>query len=161
MTLNESKNQYLNGWKHTKLKLNNYMSRPKNSCKTLLRPPNRTIRSQTKPLGQKKVNNNPKFKTKSNVRIEGNIENESSSTTWVDPKTVVKPYPLGPQKVKNGHKFKSKSNVSIDRKIQNKICLTTVLQYLSRLQNNLNLIPILKIAFFLPQKSQKNDPYIR
>ena len=34
-----------------------------------------------------------KLKSKPNVRNEGNKENESCSTTWVDPKTVVEPYP--------------------------------------------------------------------
>ena len=33
------------------------------------------------PLGPQKVKNEPKIKVKSNVRIEGNIENESCSTT--------------------------------------------------------------------------------
>ena len=56
----------------------------------------------------------PKKCQKSNVRIEGHIENESCSTTWVDPKTVVQPYPhsrnspLGPKKVKNDSKIKEK-----------------------------------------------------
>ena len=35
-----------------------------------------------------KVNNNPKIKSKSNVRIEGNKENEKNCTIWVDPKTI-------------------------------------------------------------------------
>ena len=34
--------------------------------------------------------NNPKIKSTSNVRIEGNIENESCATTSVYPKTVFK-----------------------------------------------------------------------
>ena len=44
--------------------------------------------------------------SKPNIRIDGNIENESFSTTWIDPKTVFEPYPnrknspLGPQKIK-------------------------------------------------------------
>ena len=56
----------------------------------------------------------PKIQSKSNVRIERNKENESYSTTWVEPKTVFEPYPnpknspLGPQKVKNDPKIKSK-----------------------------------------------------
>ena len=33
------------------------------------------------PLGRQKVKNDPKIKSKSNVRIEGNIENESCLTT--------------------------------------------------------------------------------
>jgi len=57
--------------------------------------------------------------SKSNDRIEGNIENKSCSTTCVDPKTVVEPYsdpqtsPFGPQKDKNDPKIKSNSNVRI------------------------------------------------
>ena len=47
-----------------------------------------------------------KIESKSNVRIERNKENESCSTTLVDPKSVVEPYPnpknspLGPPKQK-------------------------------------------------------------
>ena len=58
--------------------------------------------------------------------MERNIENESYSTTWVDPKTVVKPYfypqtsRLGPQKDRNDHKIKSKSKVRIEESIGNK-----------------------------------------
>ena len=37
------------------------------------------------PLGPQKVKNDPKIESKSNVRIERNKENESCSTTWVDP----------------------------------------------------------------------------
>ena len=47
--------------------------------------PTPTIR----PLGPKKVKNDPKIKSKSKVRIDENIENKSSSTTWVNPKTVL------------------------------------------------------------------------
>ena len=53
-----------------------------------------------------KSQDNPKIKSNSNVRIEGNIENESCSTTGVDPKTVFNrtptppKNPLGPKKVK-------------------------------------------------------------
>ena len=49
----------------------------------------------------------PKLSQNQIVRIEGNIENESCSTIWLDPKTVFKTYPnlknspLGPQKGKN------------------------------------------------------------
>ena len=63
-------------------------------------------RPQNSPLGRQKVKNDPKINSKSNVRIERNIENESYSTTWVDPKTVAKPYsnpqssPFGPHKTK-------------------------------------------------------------
>ena len=75
----------------------NYMSRPQNSVWTL--PPTQ------------KVENDPKIKSKSDVRIEGNIEDEKCSTTWVDPKTVFEPYPnpknspLGPLNSKMTQKF--------------------------------------------------------
>ena len=77
------------------------------------------------------VKNDPKIKSKSNVRIEGNIENESCSTTWVDPQTVFEPCsnpknsPLGPQKVKNDPKIRSKSSVRIEVNIVNESCSTT------------------------------------
>ena len=35
------------------------------------------------PLEPQKSQNDPKIKSKSNIRIEGHIENESCSTTWV------------------------------------------------------------------------------
>merc|ERR1711873_151295 len=63
------------------------------------------------PTRAQKVKNNPNIKSKSNARVEGNIENESCSTTKVDPKTVVKPYsnpqtsPLGPHKTKTTPKL--------------------------------------------------------
>ena len=59
-----------------------------------------------------KVKNDPKIKSKSNIRIHGYIVNESCSTTWVDLKTVVEPYsdhktsPLGPQKDKNDSRLR-------------------------------------------------------
>ena len=62
--------------------------------------------------------------------VEGNIENESCSTTQVDPKTVLKAYPnpkispLGPHKVKMYPKIKSKSKVRIDGNIENESCST-------------------------------------
>ena len=37
------------------------------------------------------VKNDPKIMSKSNKRIYGNIENESCSTTWVDPNIVFDP----------------------------------------------------------------------
>ena len=40
------------------------------------------------PLGPQKVKKDPKIKSKSNVKIEGNVENDSCLTTWVDPKTI-------------------------------------------------------------------------
>ena len=70
----------------------------------------------------------------SEVRIEGNIEHESSSTTLIDPKTVVVPYsnpkvrPLGPKKVKNDPKIKSKSKVWIERNIENESCSNTLVE---------------------------------
>ena len=82
-------------------------------------------------LGLQKVKNGPKIKSKSNVAIERNKENESCLTTWVDPKTVVDPYPnpknstLGSQKVKNDPKIKAKSNVRIERNNKNESCSTT------------------------------------
>ena len=76
-------------------------------------------------LGPQKVKNSPKIKYKSNVRIKGYIENESCSTTWVEPKTVVEPYsdpqtsPIGPQKDKIDPKIKSNLNVRIQGIIEN------------------------------------------
>ena len=67
-------------------------------------------------LGLQTIKNDPKIKLKPNIRIDGDIENESYITTCVDPKTVFEPYPkpkisqLGPQEVKNDPKIKSKSN---------------------------------------------------
>ena len=56
-------------------------------------------------LGPQNVKNDPKMKSKSKVTIEKNIQNESCSTTLVDPKKVLNPSsikpnnsPLGPQK---------------------------------------------------------------
>ena len=57
------------------------MSTPQNSFWTLPKP-------QKSPLEPQKVKNDPKFKEKSKVRIEGNIENEIYLDTWVEPKTV-------------------------------------------------------------------------
>ena len=42
--------------------------------------------------------------SKSKVRIEGSIENNSFSTTWVDPNTIFEPPKkgsLGPQKIQS------------------------------------------------------------
>ena len=61
--------------------------------------------------GPQKVKNDPKVKSKSNVRIEGKIETDSCSITRVDPKTVVKPIlnpknsSLGPKKAKDDPKI--------------------------------------------------------
>ena len=63
------------------------------------------------------------------VRIERNIENESCSTTWVEPKKVFKSYPdpenspLWPPKAKMTPK--SKSNVRIEGNLGNESCSTT------------------------------------
>ena len=78
------------------------MSKHQNSCRTLLQPQNQPIRAQ-------KDKNAPKIQPNSNFTIQGIIENESCSTTWVDHKTVVEPdpksSPLGSQKVKMAQKF--------------------------------------------------------
>ena len=82
-------------------------------------------------MGPQKVKNYPKIRSKSNVRIEGNIENESCSTTQIDPRTVFKPYPnpnkspLLPHNVKNDRKIRSKSNVRIERNKENESYSTT------------------------------------
>ena len=61
---------------------------------------------QNSPIGPKKVKDYPNIKSSPNVKIEGILENEKCSTTWVDPKAVIEPYPnhqnspIGPQKVK-------------------------------------------------------------
>ena len=83
------------------------MRRPKYSFSTLPLP-------QKTPLGPPKGTNDQQIKLESKVRIEGTIENESCSTTRVDPKIVFKPnlHPkyslLGPQKAKKYPKIKSK-----------------------------------------------------
>ena len=61
------------------------MSRPQDSFQSLPNPKNR-------PLGLQKDKKDPKTKSKMNVRIEWNKENEGCSTTWVDLKTAVDPY---------------------------------------------------------------------
>ena len=105
------------------------MSRPKSSCRTSLRPQNQHF------LGSQKDKNDPNIKSNSNVTIQGIIGNESCSTTWVDPKTVVEPYsnpktvvepysdhktsPLGSQKDKNDSKINSKSKITIEENMEN------------------------------------------
>ena len=92
------------------------MSRTQKRFRTKPKPEN-------SPLGPKKVKNDPKIKSKSNVRIGRNKENESCSTRLVAPKTVFEQFPipflgpLGPQKVKSEPKIKSKSNVRFERNI--------------------------------------------
>ena len=82
-------------------------------------------------MGAPKSQKYPKIKSKSNVRIEGTIENKSCSATWVDPKTGFQPdpdpknSPLGPKKVKNEPKIKSTSNIRIEGTIENKSYSTT------------------------------------
>ena len=51
------------------------------------------------------------------TRIERNKENESWSTTWLDPETVVNPY--------SNPKIRSNSNVRIQGIIENESCSTT------------------------------------
>ena len=83
------------------------MIRPQNSVKPY-------SDHKTSPLGPQKDKNDTKIKSNSNVTIQGFTENESCSSTWVDPETVVELYsdpqtsPLGPQKdKKNDPKIKS------------------------------------------------------
>ena len=74
------------------------------------------------PLGPKKPKWPQKW-VKSKVKIEGNIEDDSGSTTWVDPKTVFEPYldlknsPFEPQKEQ---RLRSKSKVIIEGSTENK-----------------------------------------
>ena len=46
---------------------------------------------KTNPLGPQKDKNDPKIKSNFNVTINGIIENENCSTTWVEPKTLFEP----------------------------------------------------------------------
>ena len=66
------------------------MSRPQNSCWTV-------PRLQKNLSGPKKAKNDSKIKSKSKVSIEENIEIQSYSTRWVDPKPVFEPNPATPQ----------------------------------------------------------------
>ena len=63
------------------------MSRPQTVVEPYSNP-------QTSLLGPKRDKNDSKIKSNQNVRIQGIIENESFSTTWVDPKPVVNPHPI-------------------------------------------------------------------
>ena len=89
------------------------------------------IEPKNSPLGSQKFKDDPKIKSKSKVRIEGNIENESCSSAIIDPKTVfelnIEPEnsPLGSQKFKDDPKIKSKSKVRVEGNIENEGCLTT------------------------------------
>ena len=118
--------------------------------------------------GPKKVKNDPKIKSKWNVRIERNIENKICWTTWVDPKTVVELYsnhknsPLGPpkvkndpknsplrlQKVKNSRKIKSNSKVRIEESIKNESCSTIFVDPKTLIE----LKPVPKLAGNCPKR---------
>ena len=74
------------------------------------------------PLGLHKVKNDPKIKSNSNVTIQGIIENESCSTTWVVPKQLKNSIP---QKDKNDPEIKSNSNVTIQGIIEYESCSIT------------------------------------
>ena len=106
--------------KQRKRKLFNYMSKPQ-----------KNFRAKNSPLGLQKVKNDPKIQSKSNVRIERNIINESCPTTWIDPITVFEPYPnpknspSGPKKSQNDPKIKTKSNHRIEGNIENESYSTT------------------------------------
>ena len=73
------------------------------------------------------------LRSKLKVRIEGDIENESCSSTWVDPKIDFKPFPdpknspFGLQKFKKDPKIKSKWKVRIEENIELNSCSTTLL----------------------------------
>ena len=100
------------------------MRRPQNSFWILLQP-------QKYPIWAPKSQKWPKNRSKSNVRIEGNIENENCSTTRVDPKTVFEPYPdpknspFGPKTVKNDSKIKAKLKSQSEVNMENKSSSTT------------------------------------
>ena len=88
--------------------------------------------------------------------MEGNIENESCSATWVDPKTVVEPFsdlqtsPLGPHKDKIHPKVKS---IRIQGIIENESCSTTLVD--PKLVFEPQIEP--KITHYGPKKL-KNNP---
>ena len=70
-----------------------------------------------------------KIKSNSNVRFQGIIENESCSTTWVNPKTVFEPHielensPLDLKKSETNPKL-SQNQVSELKETENKKCCT-------------------------------------
>ena len=90
------------------------------------------------------------------------MQNESWTTTWIDPKTVFEPYPkpknspLGPQKVKNNPKIKYKSNVRIKGYIENESCSTTWVEPKTVVEPYSDP----QTSPFEPQKD-KNDPKIK
>ena len=96
-------------------------------------------------LGPQEVKYYPKIKSKSKVRIERNIENEICSTTWVDSKTVVKPYLKIANQGTKSQKLPQnylKTNIRIDQNIQNELWLnliSTSLQPQPQFNLNLNL----------------------
>ena len=73
------------------------------------------------PLGPQKVKNDPKIKSKSNVRIEPDPNPQNSP--FFAPNSQ-KNCPSGPQDVENDPKIKSKSNVRIERNKENESCST-------------------------------------
>ena len=83
------------------------MSRPQNSFWIFSQPP-------ISPIGPQKVKNDPKMKSNSKVGFEEILENEKSSTTWVDHKIVFQPYtdsknsPLEARNSKKDSQIKSK-----------------------------------------------------
>ena len=97
---------------------------------------NPTPTPKNSPCGSQKIKNDPKIKLKSNIRIDKNIQNESFSITWVDPKTVFEPFcnpknsQLGLQKVENYPKIKSNTNVKIEKEKKMKL-----FNYMSRPKN--------------------------
>ena len=76
------------------------MSRPQNCFEPYPSPKN-------SPLGPKKVKNDPKNQSKSNIKIEGTIKNKSCSTKREDLKTVFESYP-DPQKANEDQKKSKK-----------------------------------------------------
>ena len=79
----------------------NYVSRPQNSCWTI-------SRLQKNLSGPKNAKKDSKIKSKSKVSIEENIEIQSYSTRWVDPKTVFEPNPATPPKSGQNQKLELK-----------------------------------------------------
>ena len=103
--------------------------------------------------GPKKAKKGPKIRSKSKVRIEWSIENQSCLSIWVDLKNFFEPYPnpkislLGPQKCqKKGPKIRSKSKVRIEGSIENQSCWSTWVE-----SKNV----------FEPYPNRKNSPKVR
>ena len=76
-----------------------------------------------------------KIRSKSNVRIEGNIENEIYLTTRVDPTTVFKPSPgpknspIWPRKAPNNSKISSTLREMIEGNIESRNCYCIRIDY--------------------------------